>query len=99
MNANIERVTVVGCGTMGNGIAHTFAQFGFEVFLTDLKSDALAKALHTIEGNLNRQVSKGSLTDEQAKATLARIKPGTDLSEAGKEADLVIEEKKSDGNV
>ncbi len=91
MATNIQRVTVVGCGTMGNGIAHTFAQFGFDVFLTDLNADALAKAIKTIEGNLSRQVTKGSLTEEQAKATMARIQTGTDLNQAGKDADLVIE--------
>lgn len=91
MFSEIKRVTVVGCGTMGNGIAHTFAQYGFQVYLTDLNADALAKALKTIGGNLGRQVTKGSLSQSDAEATLARIQTSTDLTLAAQDADLVIE--------
>jgi 3-hydroxybutyryl-CoA dehydrogenase len=76
---------------MGNGIAHTFAQYGFEVSLVDLNADALAKAVQTITNNLDRQLKKGSI-DEQGKTnTLSRIKTYTDLKEGATSADLVIE--------
>jgi 3-hydroxybutyryl-CoA dehydrogenase len=87
----MKNITVIGSGTMGNGIAHTFAQNGFEVALVDISDDALSKALQTIANNLDRQVKKGTI-DEQAKAdTLSRINVFTDLTEGAKNADLVIE--------
>ncbi|MEO3406154.1 3-hydroxybutyryl-CoA dehydrogenase [Mucilaginibacter sp. CAU 1740] len=87
----MKNITVIGSGTMGNGIAHTFAQHGFEVALVDISDDALSKALQTIANNLDRQVKKGTI-DEQAKAdTLSRINVFTDLTEGAKNADLVIE--------
>jgi 3-hydroxybutyryl-CoA dehydrogenase len=87
----MKNITVIGSGTMGNGIAHTFAQYGFEVSLVDLNADALAKAVQTITNNLDRQLKKGSI-DEQGKTnTLSRIKTYTDLKEGATSADLVIE--------
>lgn len=76
---------------MGNGIAHTFAQHGFEVSLVDISDDALSKALQTIGNNLDRQVKKGTITEEAKTETLSRIHIFTDLAESVQHADLVIE--------
>ncbi|ASU34718.1 3-hydroxyacyl-CoA dehydrogenase family protein [Mucilaginibacter xinganensis] len=87
----MENITVIGSGTMGNGIAHTFAQHGFKVTLVDINQDALKRAITTIAGNLDRQVKKGAI-DEQLKAlTLNNITTFTDLQTAVANADLVIE--------
>jgi 3-hydroxybutyryl-CoA dehydrogenase len=87
----MKNITVIGSGTMGNGIAHTFAQYGFKVSLVDVNEAALAKGLQTIAGNLDRQVKKGTI-DEQAKAdTLANITTYADLKTGAANADLVIE--------
>jgi len=88
---DIKHVTVVGAGTMGNGIAHVCAQFGFEVILNDIKQEFLDRALTTISSNLDRQIKKGVLTEEQKAATLARIRPSLDLRSAVATADIVIE--------
>jgi 3-hydroxybutyryl-CoA dehydrogenase len=88
---DIKHVTVVGAGTMGNGIAHVCAQFGFEVILNDIKQEFLDRALSTISSNLDRQIKKGVLTEEQKAATLARIHPSLDLRSAVADADIVIE--------
>jgi 3-hydroxybutyryl-CoA dehydrogenase len=88
---DIKHVTVVGAGTMGNGIAHVCAQFGFEVILNDIKQEFLDRALTTISSNLDRQIKKGVLTEEQKAATLARIRPSLDLRSAVADADIVIE--------
>jgi 3-hydroxybutyryl-CoA dehydrogenase len=87
----MKNVAVIGSGTMGNGIAHTFAQFGFKVALIDISSDALDKALATISKNLDRQVAKGSIGEEEKKTTLANIKLFTKISEGVADADLIIE--------
>lgn len=76
---------------MGNGIAHVFAQNGFEVTLVDVASSALDKALATISKNLDRQIAKGTLTEADKTATLNRIHPMTDLKEGVAGADLVVE--------
>jgi len=87
----MKNITVIGSGTMGNGIAHTFAQNGFNVSLVDINEAALNRALQTITNNLDRQIKKGTI-DEQAKAdTLNHIKTYTDLKSAVQNADLVIE--------
>ncbi|HEX4633687.1 MAG TPA: 3-hydroxybutyryl-CoA dehydrogenase [Gemmatimonadales bacterium] len=86
----MSQVAVVGAGTMGNGIAHVFAQAGWETTLIDVSQDALGKALATIGGNLDRQVKKGTVTGEQKAATLSRIKTSTALT-AVAGAELVIE--------
>jgi 3-hydroxybutyryl-CoA dehydrogenase len=87
----MKNITVIGSGTMGNGIAHTFAQFGFNVSLVDINEAALEKAIGTITKNLDRQVQKGSITEEVKKSTLGNINKFTDLSKAAGSADLVIE--------
>jgi 3-hydroxybutyryl-CoA dehydrogenase len=87
----MENITVIGSGTMGNGIAHTFAQSGFKVQLVDMKTEALEKAMQTIATNLDRQVKKGTITDEIKTATLGNITTGTNMAIAVKDAGLVIE--------
>lgn len=84
-------ITVIGAGTMGNGIAHVFAQSGFEVTLVDISADALNRALETIKKNLDRQIAKGSITEQDKTDTLARIQAETDLSKGASKADLVVE--------
>jgi len=86
-----SRITVVGAGTMGNGIAHVFAQYGFPVVLNDVKQEFLDRALKTIAQNLDRQVKKGTLSPDQKDATLKRIQPALSLQEASRNADLVVE--------
>jgi 3-hydroxybutyryl-CoA dehydrogenase len=86
----IQQISVIGAGTMGNGIAHVFAQFGFKVNLIDLSEEFLDKALKTITGNLDRQVKKGTITEEVKNATLANITKTTKLQDA-KTSDLIVE--------
>lgn len=88
---NIRSVSVIGSGTMGNGIAHVFAQYGFEVALIDIRQDALDRALQMIASNLDRQVKKGLLKEADKVATLGRIRTFTVLADGVKEADLVVE--------
>lgn len=87
----MKNIAVIGSGTMGNGIAHTFAQFGYQVNLIDINADALKKALSTIEKNLDRQVSKGTLTEQDKTHTLNNISTYTDLKEGVAQVDLVVE--------
>jgi len=87
----MKNIAVIGSGTMGNGIAHTFAQFGYNVALIDISEKALEKGIATISKNLDRQVSKGTLTEEEKSATLARIKSVTSLKEGVENVDLVVE--------
>ncbi len=84
------KVTVIGGGTMGNGIAHTFAQFGNEVNLVDVQQEYLDRAMGTIEKNLGRLVKKEKISQDEATATLARLHPSTDLNVAA-DSDLVVE--------
>ena len=86
----IQEVLVIGAGTMGNGIAHVFAQTGFDVVLFDSFPAAAQKGLATIEKNLDRQLKKGKITEEDVKQTLGHIKIANDISE-GKNADLAVE--------
>jgi 3-hydroxybutyryl-CoA dehydrogenase len=90
MNTN-KNIAVIGAGTMGNGIAHVFAQFGYDVSLCDVKSEFLDRAVKTIEKNLDRQVKKEVLTEMQKTQTLERIKPNTDIAGSVSNAILVIE--------
>jgi 3-hydroxybutyryl-CoA dehydrogenase len=87
----MQQIAVIGAGTMGNGIAHVFAQNGFPVTLIDVSPDQLEKALATISRNLERQRDKGLLTGEQVKLTLERItvEPGLAIGVSG--AELVVE--------
>jgi len=87
----MKNVAVIGSGTMGNGIAHTFAQFGYQVNLIDINNDALGRAIATITKNLDRQVAKETLTGEQKIQTLANITTITDLQTGVKNADLIVE--------
>lgn len=87
----MKNISVIGSGTMGNGIAHLFAQHGFKVALVDISEDALKKGMASIEKNLTRQVDKGIITEEIKKSALNNITPITFLKEGVKEADLVIE--------
>lgn len=82
---------VIGAGTMGNGIAHTFAQTGFNVHLVDISDQALQKGISTITTNLDRMISKGSITKEDKNSTLSRIKTFTQIEDGVREAELVIE--------
>ena len=86
----IETVGVIGAGQMGNGIAHVFALAGYDVLLNDISADSLTKAISTIEKNLDRQVSRGKISDDVRNAALARIRTTLDLPELG-QTDLVIE--------
>lgn len=88
---SIKNVVVVGAGTMGNGIAHTFAQYGFQTTMVDVKQEFLDRALTTITGNLDRQVKKGTLTEADKTSTLANLAVSTNLAEACKKADFVVE--------
>ncbi|MFN0216219.1 MAG: 3-hydroxyacyl-CoA dehydrogenase family protein [Saprospiraceae bacterium] len=87
----MQNITVIGSGTMGNGIAHVFAQNGFNVTLVDVASAALDNALATIGKNLDRQIAKGTLSEDEKSATLRRIHPMTDLRQGVANADLVVE--------
>lgn len=87
----MKSISVIGSGTMGNGIAHVFAQHGYEVALVDINAAQLEKALATISKNMDRQVAKGSLTESDKSASLARISTFTKLEEGVKSADLVVE--------
>lgn len=82
---------VIGAGTMGNGIAHTFAQTGFNVHLIDISEQALQKGISTITTNLDRMISKGSISEEDKNSTLSRIKTFTQIEDGVKDAELVIE--------
>jgi len=85
------RVTVLGAGTMGNGIAHVFAQHGHDVTLVDLNEAALERGLATVAKNLDRQVAKGTLSDDDKAATLARLAASTNLVASVQQAELVVE--------
>jgi len=87
----MDKVTVIGAGTMGNGITHVFAQNGFKVNLVDVSKPQLDKAVATIEKNLDRQIAKGAITEEVKASTLQNITTGSTLAPAVKESSLVIE--------
>src|SRR5690606_15444363 len=80
-----------GAGTMGNGIAHTFAQKGFKVNLIDISEKSLERGLTTISGNLDRMVTKETITEQDKQATLANISTFTQIEEGVKNTDLVVE--------
>jgi len=87
----IENVVVVGSGTMGNGIAHIFAQNGRKVSLVDISESALERALATIGKNLDRQIKKEIITTEERESTLARINTSSDLAGSLANAQLIVE--------
>lgn len=87
----MKKIAVIGAGTMGNGIAHTFAQFDFDVNLIDISQDSLDKGLNTIGKNLDRMVAKGVIDEAKKNATLNAIQTHTTLESGVKDADLVVE--------
>lgn len=88
---SILNVSVIGAGTMGNGIAHVFAQAGIKVHLIDVNSSQLQRALTTMGKNLDRQIAKGIITEEEKKAALGNITALSDIPEGVKHAELVVE--------
>jgi 3-hydroxybutyryl-CoA dehydrogenase len=87
----MQNISVIGAGTMGNGIAHVFAQKGFTVSLVDTQPQQLEKAVKTIAQNLERQLAKGLLTEQETKATLSRISTFPTIPTGVEKADLVVE--------
>ena len=87
---NIQNISVIGSGTMGNGIAHVFALYGYKVTLIDIKAEFLERSIKTITGNLERQLKKEAITKEKMDSALANIKTSTSLTDA-KDSELVIE--------
>jgi 3-hydroxybutyryl-CoA dehydrogenase len=96
---SIKNITVIGSGTMGNGIAHVFAQYGYNVVLNDIKQEFLDRGLKTISSNLDRQVKKATLSEEQKTRTLANIKTSLILRDAVQSADLIVEAATENKNV
>lgn len=87
----MKNITVIGAGTMGNGIAHVFAQSGFQVNLVDVAQASLDKGLATISSNLDRMIAKEKITEADKAATLANIKTFLAIEDGAKDADLVVE--------
>lgn len=87
----MKNICVIGAGTMGNGIAHVFAQKGYATTIIDISEKALEKALATIDKNLSRMVAKERISESDKAATLALIKTSTDMTAAVSNADLVVE--------
>ena len=87
----MKNIAVIGAGTMGNGIAHTFAQFNYNVHLIDISKESLERGMETIVKNLDRMVAKDKISEADKKKTLQQIKTFTSIKEGAKSADLVIE--------
>lgn len=87
----IKNIAVIGAGQMGNGIVHVFAQQGYKVTMIDVQEAALAKAMATIQKNMERQVAKGTITEDQMKSALENISTQIDLAAGVSHADLVVE--------
>lgn len=87
---DIKKIFVVGAGQMGGGIAQVSAQAGFDVVVNDINDEIVSKGIAVIEKNLNRNVTKGKMSEDEAKAVLSRIKPSTSLNDAA-DADITIE--------
>jgi 3-hydroxybutyryl-CoA dehydrogenase len=87
----MKNIAVIGAGTMGNGIAHTFAQFNYNVHLIDISEESLERGMKTIVKNLDRMVAKEKISEADKKKTLQQIKTFTSIKEGAKIADLVIE--------
>jgi 3-hydroxybutyryl-CoA dehydrogenase len=87
----MKQIAVIGSGTMGNGIAHTFAQFNYQVNLIDINQAALDRAIQTITKNLDRQVAKGTLTEDQKAAALNNISTYTSIKDGVQSSDLIVE--------
>lgn len=95
----MKNISVIGSGTMGNGIAHVFAQHGYTVSLIDISEEALKRAVKTISGNLDRQVAKAIISEDDKVNALNRIATFTVMAEGVKDADLVIEAASENVNV
>ena len=95
----MENISVIGSGTMGNGIAHVFALSGYSVSLFDISKESLEKAIQTISGNLDRQLSKGMISEDEKNKALNNIKVFIDLKEAVHKADLVVEAATENKNI
>lgn len=87
----MKNITVIGAGTMGNGIAHTFAQSGYQVSLVDISQEAIDRGLGTISNNLDRMISREKITEADKKLTLDNITSFTSMSDGVKNADLIVE--------
>jgi 3-hydroxybutyryl-CoA dehydrogenase len=87
----MKHISIIGAGTMGNGIAHTFAQFDYKVSLIDISKDSLDQGIATITRNLDRMLSKEKISEDDKKRTLANISTYTSIAEGAKNADLVVE--------
>lgn len=87
----IKNIAVIGSGTMGNGIAHVFAQYGYKVYLIDVSKEILEKAIATISSNFDRMIKKGTVNDETKNKALNLIEPIVGIENFNKEVDLVIE--------
>lgn len=87
----MNKIAVIGSGTMGNGIAHVFAQHGFKVSIIDISEDALKKAISTIDKNLSRQVEKGTITADAKQLTLSNLSTTTFIKEGLQDVELVVE--------
>ena len=87
----MKKITIIGAGTMGNGIAHVFAIHGFNVKLFDIHKESLDRAIKTIEKNMSRQVEKGILTATEAESSLGNIELINEMNLAVESADLVLE--------
>lgn len=87
----MKNVAVIGAGTMGNGIAHTFAQFGYKVSLIDISQASLDKGIATISKNLDRQVAKEAITEADKNTTLSNITTFTSMADGLKDVELVVE--------
>jgi 3-hydroxybutyryl-CoA dehydrogenase len=95
----IKHISVIGAGTMGNGIAHVCAQYGYKVTLNDIKKEYVDRGLKTISSNLDRQIKKGNLTEEQKTKTMANVSTSLLLADAVRMADLVIEAATEDKKI
>ncbi|MBC7426948.1 MAG: 3-hydroxybutyryl-CoA dehydrogenase [Bacteroidia bacterium] len=95
----MKQIAVIGSGTMGNGIAHVFAVNGFKVNLIDINAQALEKAVAKISSNLDRQVAKAQITEDQKVSALANINSTTDLKSGVANADLVVEAATENVNI
>jgi 3-hydroxybutyryl-CoA dehydrogenase len=87
----LKQIAVIGAGTMGNGIAHVFAQHGFKVTLIDVNAAQLEKALAAIGKNFERQIAKGTATEEQKQSALGNITTATSMADGVQQAELVVE--------
>ena len=95
----MQKIAVIGAGTMGNGIAHVFAQRDFSVALIDISEEVLGKALNTIERNLDRMLKKERITAADKKRTLQNIQTFTKLSDGVGEAELIVEAASENINI